>query len=115
MAETDDRLKLLAKAETVAFGGVGIASQILPATQAYFDLAENLDPQLRPKLERLLDKATPAGKVYAAALLSKLDPEAGRRAWQRLARERTPVSTFTGCIMGRTTLSEYASARLNAA
>jgi hypothetical protein len=112
MSRYDDELKLLAKADTVAFGPVGFAARTLPATEAYDRLAEVRDPGLRPKLERLVAKATPAGKVYAALLLRRLDPEAGRRAWQRLAADRAEVSTFSGCVGGRTTLAEYAAAQL---
>ena len=108
----DERLEALRTATTVALGPVGIAATVLPATQAYFDLADARDPGLRKALERLVSKATPAGKVYAARLLSELDPPAGRKAWQRLARDRTPVSTFSGCIMGQTTLAEYAAGQL---
>jgi hypothetical protein len=104
---------VLAKADTVAFGPVGFASRTLPATEAYEKLAAARDPALRPALERLLSKATPAGKVYAAVLLGHLDPAAGREAWQRLSRERAEVSTFSGCMAGRTTLADYAAARLN--
>jgi hypothetical protein len=109
----DDELKVLAKADTVAFGGVGIAGNTLPPTEAYEKLAAARDPALKPALERLLDTATPAGKVYAAVLLDHLDPAAGREAWQRLSRESAVVDTFSGCIAGRTTLAEYAAARLN--
>ena len=111
----DERLQALRTATTLALGPVGIAAQVLPATQAYFELADARDPKLKRDLERLVDKATPAGKVYAALLLDQLDRAAGRRAWQRLTRDRSPVSTFTGCIMGQTTLAEYAAGQLAAA
>ena len=58
-------------------------AKTLPETQAYLDLADALDRHartLRPQLERLLTEATPAGRVYAADLLYKLDPVAGRDA-----------------------------------
>ena len=70
---------------------------------------------LRTELEQLLRKATPAGKVYAADLLNKLDPDTGRKAWHRLAGDLAAVSTFSGCIMGQTTLAEYAAAQLGSA
>ena len=108
----DEQLTTLARAETVAFGPVGFAAKTLPETQAYLDLADALDRHartLRPQLERLLTEATPAGRVYAADLLYKLDPVAGRDAWYRLAADRSPLSTFAGCVMGRTTVAEYAA------
>jgi hypothetical protein len=110
----EEHLRQLAKAGTVAFGGVGIAGTTLPETAAFDALAEEIDRDgaaLRPRLERLLSTATPAGKVYAATLLDRIDPAAGREAWLRLARDRSPVRTFHGCIAGRTTLAEYAANR----
>jgi hypothetical protein len=109
------QLDALQHAETVAFGPVGFAARTLPVTEAYYELAEHLTPALRPGLDRLLRKASPAGKVYAAVLLSKLDPRAGRQAWHRLAGDRSAVGTFSGCIMGETTLADYAAAQLSSA
>jgi hypothetical protein len=106
-------LRTLAKADTLAFGGVGFVGTILPETAAFDALSAQIErgdgDALRPELERLLTKATPAGKLYAALLLARLDPEAGRATWQRLAGDRSPVRTFSGCVMGQTTVGEYAA------
>ncbi|MET7398152.1 hypothetical protein ABZS66_32145 [Dactylosporangium sp. NPDC005572] len=110
-----DELRLLQDADTLAFGGVGIAGTLLPATKAYFTIEEGLrqhGAELRPKLEALLDKATPAGRVYAAELLTHVDAESGRAAWRRLAGQHGDVKTFSGCIMGSTTVGRYAEERL---
>jgi hypothetical protein len=125
--KADEDIKRLAKAGTVAFGGVGIAGTTLPETASYFAIRERATAgqdgagqdgagrtELRPALERLLTTATPAGRVYAADLLGHLDPAAGRAAWQKLATQSDDVSTFTGCLMGRTTLAEYARGRMEA-
>ncbi|GAB3866795.1 hypothetical protein ACFPIJ_12455 [Dactylosporangium cerinum] len=112
----DEELRQLADADTLAFGGVGIAGTLLPATKAYFAVEEGLrqhGAELRPKLEALLDRAKPAGRLYAAELLTHVDAEAGRAAWQRLARQDAEVTTFSGCMMGSTTLARYAQDRLN--
>ena len=111
----DEQLDHIAKADTVAFGGVGIAGTLLPATQAYFELEEALlqhKEELRPRLEQLLDTATPAGRIYAAELLTRIEAAAGRAAWQRLAEQDAEVTTMSGCIMGKTTLRSYAADRL---
>jgi hypothetical protein len=111
----DEQLNRIAKADTVAFGGVGVAGALLPPTQAYFTLEEALaahKTELRPRLERLLDGATPAGRIYAAELLTHLDAAAGHAAWQRLAGQQDEVSTFSGCFMGKTTVGRYATDRL---
>jgi hypothetical protein len=106
------QLKALARAGTVAFGPVGLAAKTLPETRAYDELARARDVALMSRLDRLLATGTPAGKVYAASLISDLDPAAGRRAWQRLAAENAEVTTFAGCVGGRTTLASYANERL---
>jgi len=109
------QLKALAKAERVAFGPTGIGGRILPETRAFDELVEagrEAPAGLRPKLEKLLRDASPAGKVYAAEALTSIDPPAGRRAWERLTGEPGEVMSINGCIPGRTTLAEYASQRL---
>jgi hypothetical protein len=108
-------VETLAKADKVAFGPVGFAAKTLPVTEAFWTVerAAAGDPgTVRPHLDRLLSQATPAGKVYAATLLGKVDPAAGRTAWQRLASEKAEVETFTGCILDRTTMAEYAARHL---
>jgi hypothetical protein len=112
-----DAIRELAKADVVAFGGVGLVGRILPVTEAYQAVADAIaqDPEkVRPELDRLLANASPAGKVYAATLLDQLDPAAGRAAWRSLAGENGEFTTFQGCIMNRTTLAEYAGARTGA-
>jgi hypothetical protein len=111
----DEYLKRVAQASSVAFGGVGVAAAVLPETEAYFALEEALPTragELRAKLERLLDSATPAGKIYAAELLTRIDPAAGKAAWTRLTGDDSDVQTFNGCLMRKTTVSRYAAERL---
>lgn len=105
----------LARADTLAFGGVGIASQILPATDAYRYVERALQEhpeQARKKVDWLLRHGSPAGKAYAAALLDTVDRAAGRAAWERLRDDDAEFTTFSGCVMGRATLREYATERL---
>ncbi|MFG2038678.1 hypothetical protein [Dactylosporangium sp. NPDC048998] len=111
----DDELRQLSDADTLAFGGVGIAGTLLPATKAYFAVEEGLrehGDELRPLLEALLDRATPAGRVYAAELLTHADAAAGRAAWRRLEGQSGEIKTFSGCIMSSTTVARYAEERL---
>jgi hypothetical protein len=109
----------LAAADVVAFGGVGFAGEVLPPTAAYRAIEAALPEQataLRPRLVGLLSAPGPAGRVYAAALLTALDPAAGREAWITL-RDAPDAdagfTTFTGCVMRRTTLREYARRQLD--
>jgi len=113
--EFDAELRHLAEADTLAFGGVGIAGTLLPVTRSYTTLQEALrlhGGRLRQPLERLVGKATPAGRVYAAELLTRIDAAAGHEAWRRLARQTDEVKTFAGCVMGSTTVGDYAIDRL---
>ncbi|MEU4639727.1 hypothetical protein [Micromonospora sp. NPDC023814] len=113
--EVGAALDELRQADTVAFGGVGIAGTLLPVTEAYRRVEAALadDPgDVRGQLDRLLAEGTPAGRVYAATLLEGIDPAAGRAAWTALRDDPAEFGTFTGCVMGRATLGGYASERL---
>ncbi|MEH1098646.1 hypothetical protein [Micromonospora sp. CPCC 205561] len=114
--ELEAAVEELVRADTVAFGGVGIAGTLLPVTEAYrrveAALAEDPDG-IRVQLDRVLDEGTPAGRVYAATLLERVDPPAARAAWARLGDDPAEFGTFTGCVMGRTTLRDHARERLS--
>ncbi len=113
--ELDAAVRELAGADTLAFGGVGIASQILPATDAYRHVERALGEhpaEARKRVDWLLTHGSPAGKAYAAALLDTVDRAAGRAAWERLRDDEGEFTTFSGCVMGRATLRDYAAERL---
>lgn len=110
-----DAARELATAEMLAFGGVGFAGRVLPATEAFRTLLEaaGADPErVRPQLTRLLSEGSPAGRAYAATVLERVDPPAGRAAWESLTGQNAPLTTFTGCVMNRVTLGEHAAAHL---
>jgi hypothetical protein len=109
-------LRELTRADVLAFGPVGFAATTLPVTRAFeqlADIAARGETDIRPHLDRLLAEGSPAGRAYAATLLARIDPDAGRSAWRALAADRAEVTTFDGCIMRTLTLAEYASVRLN--
>jgi hypothetical protein len=89
-------LHVLARAETVAFGGVGITGEVLPETNAYF-VALDAGGAARPEVERLFQRATVAGKVYAAWLLECLDTDAAAAAWAELQDTPEAFSACFGC------------------
>jgi hypothetical protein len=108
----------LAKADTLAFGGVGFAGRVLPATEAFqtlLDAAGTEPEQVRTQLAWLLANGSPAAKAYAATVLERIDPSAGRAAWESLVDDRSALTTFTGCVMNRVTLGEHAAGHLRAA
>ncbi|MEO3927295.1 hypothetical protein ABGB07_26010 [Micromonosporaceae bacterium B7E4] len=106
----------LAGADVVAFGGVGLAGQVLVPTEAYRTVEAALPDRaeaIRPRLTWLLANGSAAGKAYAATLLDRLDPAAAREAWRGLLGDSAELTTFSGCLMDQTTLGEYAAARLD--
>jgi len=108
----------LVGADTLAFGGVGIAGTLLPVTEAYHRVEAALSDhpeEVRRQLDRVLADGTPAGRAYAATLLERVDPEAARAAWTSLRDDPSEFTTFVGCVMDRETLGTYASRRLAAA
>ncbi|MEU5939105.1 hypothetical protein ABZ807_07920 [Micromonospora sp. NPDC047548] len=113
--ELDAAVEELAGADTVAFGGVGIAGTLLPVTEAYRRVEGALDAhpdEAREKVDRLLRHGSPAGKAYAATLLERVDPAAAREAWASLRDDEGEFTTFTGCLMDSATLGGYATDRL---
>ncbi|MEU5670842.1 hypothetical protein ACGF3C_03880 [Micromonospora sp. NPDC047762] len=108
----------LVAAETLAFGGVGIAGTLLPVTEAYHRVEAALSDhpdEVRRQLDRVLADGTPAGRAYAATLLERIDPETARATWTSLRDDPSELTTFVGCVMDRETLGTYASRRLAAA
>ncbi|MEU8180409.1 hypothetical protein AB0B85_25870 [Micromonospora sp. NPDC049044] len=115
--ELDAAVDALVHADTLAFGGVGFAGEVLPVTEAYERVSAALDDHpdaVRRQLDRVLADGTPAGRAYAATLLERVDPAAARAAWTSLREDPSEFTTFVGCVMGRETLGTYASQRLAA-
>ncbi|MFF5176903.1 hypothetical protein ACFY2Q_02595 [Micromonospora sp. NPDC000316] len=105
----------LMTADTLAFGGTGFAGTLLPVTEAYLavEAAQGDHPdEVRHHIDRLLTKGSPAGRAYAATLLERIDPAAARAAWTSLRDDPTEFTTFVGCVMGRSTVGDYATQRL---
>ncbi|SCG68936.1 hypothetical protein GA0070619_5846 [Micromonospora zamorensis] len=108
----------LVAADTLAFGGVGIAGKLLPVTEAYQRVEAAIDDhpeEVRRQLDRVLADGTPAGRAYAATLLERIDPAAARAAWTSLRDDPSEFTTFVGCVMDRETIGNYATQRLAAA
>jgi hypothetical protein len=105
----------LATADVVAFGGVGLAGQVLPPTAAYRAIEAALPERteaVRSRLDWLLRNGSAAGRAYAVTLLGRVDPAAARAAWRALTDDEAELTTFSGCLMDQTTLGGYAAARL---
>lgn len=97
----------LSTARLLAFGGRGFAGAVDASTHAYRHLA-GLGARAVPLLERVVEEGTPAGRAYAATLLSELDEPAGRAVWERLAGEPGLITFYQGCVCEELSLGEYA-------
>jgi hypothetical protein len=87
----------------------GLQGRALGATARPSKLYQAFEQSLqavpnRPNLERLLREATPAGGIYAAMLLVKLDPKAGRQALDQMRSDQTPLTVAVGCTTMKTTV-----------
>ncbi|MEV6830661.1 hypothetical protein [Amycolatopsis sp. NPDC051102] len=109
-----EALTELMTARLLSFGGRGFAGAIDPSTAAYWHLAQR-GAEAAPLLERVLVEGTPAGRAYAATLLTELDETAGRAAWERLSGEPGRVRFYQGCVSEELTLGEYARRSLGRA
>lgn len=109
--DVDAAFVVLAAAGMVAFGGIGITGAVSEVTQA-FRTIKATGAEHRGRIQWLLEHASPAGKVYAATLLSELDPQAGRKAWEQLVDDTGTFQTGMGCVIGTGTVSDYARREL---
>jgi hypothetical protein len=111
----DDDLALatLRTAQVVAFGGVGFAGVKSPETQA-FEYLRDAGSRVGPGVKALLRTATPAGKVYAAHLVNRVDREFGRCVWEELAAQPGEFLTGAGCQIEKLSLAGHARAQLAA-
>ncbi|MGC4808025.1 hypothetical protein [Micromonospora sp. DT233] len=109
----DGAVTELAEANALIFGLSMLGAS--PQAEAYWEVERQLDAhpeQARRKVDRLLTHGSPAGRAYAATLLDRIDPAAGRAAWAAMRADPTELVTQTGCVRRRTTLGEYAAGEL---
>lgn len=103
----------LIAARLLAFGGRGVTGAVDSSTVAYRYLGR-LGVHALPLLERVIEEGTPAGRAYAATLVSELDDQAGRAAWERLADQSGQIRCYRGCVCEELSLGEYARRSLRA-
>ena len=111
--DDDDAVAELIAARLLSFGGRGFAGAVDSSTVAYRYLGR-LGAHALPLLERVIEEGTPAGRAYAATLVSELDDQAGRAVWERLADQPGRVRYYRGCVCEELPLGEYARRSLRA-
>lgn len=98
----------LARADGVALGPTGVAAARSPAFEAY-EYALPIAAQHVGLLLDMAQHATPAGRLYAALLLARVNSPHAREVWQQLAQQEEPVSYAPGgCSSFSTTLASFA-------
>jgi hypothetical protein len=83
-----------------AMGVAAVPSKIYRA----FEQALQPGKTSRSDVKRLLHESTPAGRIYTAMLLVKLDPQAGRQLLEQMRSDQTALIEASGCEISQTTI-----------
>jgi hypothetical protein len=98
-------LQTAASFDTKAIGYSGENSKNFLA----YEEAARQGSKIRTKLDWLVLHASPAGRLYSALLIRRLDTKAGHAALCRLTNDKSVVNQRLGCLVGQTTVSSQAS------
>lgn len=104
---TDKALELLLNAEQVDDAAVGVAGSRSERYDAFVDLWNEGD-SVRESIDRLIDKGTPAGKIYGLLLLRNLDSDAAARTARDMKGVGGEVNVLQGCLMMKHPFAELA-------
>lgn len=74
-----------------------------------YEQAARQGSRIRTKLDWLVVYASPAGRLYSALLIRRLDAKAGHTVLCRLTNDESVVNQRLGCLGGQTTVSRQAS------
>jgi hypothetical protein len=96
-------LMTLSKATRLEGRALGVAAT---PSQIYQAFEQALQPGKTSslELELLLAEGTPAGRIYAAMLFVKLDPDLGKYWLERMKSDQTPLTEASGCEVSQTTV-----------
>jgi hypothetical protein len=103
-----DYLATLKNAPQFDDSAVGAAAQRSDTFKA-FAKAYAAGSALREDLEWLLRHASPAGRLYAALVLGKIDKNAGTKALESLKQDSDTVEYRSGSLLATRTVGELAS------
>lgn len=104
LAEKPDAvLNHLAKVDVFAFGGIGFAGTISPGEKDYLLILSR--PSAESDFETLLGVGNSQAKCYALAGLRQVNPERFKKLTAGLWLSQAEVSTMSGCLMRRQTIS----------
>ncbi len=98
----------LAEVERFDASAIGYAAAASPNYKA-FRAELNRGKAAVPLFEELLERGTPAAKLYSALGLYHFDKTRGVRALEGLKGDSAPVSGMSGCMMEQATVGEMAA------
>lgn len=104
---TDADRETLAKATTVICREAGDTNQPSAPWKA-FQKYKKFGSRAASEIQTLLDKATPAGRLYGVILLKQFDPKEASKVLTKMKADTTPVHYMRGCCMIPTRVSELA-------
>jgi hypothetical protein len=105
-------LDAIRTADLLVFGSYGFAAVTLPSASAYLYLA-GAGRRVSRGVYDVLQNGTPAGRIYAAHLLTSVDPDYGRSVWRWLSEQPGGMETGSGCSVSVITIGEYARDQLS--
>jgi hypothetical protein len=91
--------------------GVGYAAEETETFKAFTQTLAAAT-SLYPKLRDIYPSATPAGKIYLARVIYAVHPDEGRQLLRQLTTDSSPVTSYSGCIIMETTVSQIAKEEL---
>lgn len=101
-------LLILMRASSLDRSAVGRAG-IRTETYKAFERASAAGNSIRPQLETMVQSSTPAGRLYAAILLQRIDRTTGEKALKQLQSDQTQVAYLSGCFVENYKVSELAT------
>jgi hypothetical protein len=93
-------LREATRLEGQALGEDAFPSKIYQA----FEQASQPGQVSRSNIDRLLHESTPAGRIYTAMLLVKLNPKAGRQLLEKMKSDQTALTEAFGCTTAQTSV-----------
>jgi hypothetical protein len=105
-SNSDNYLQVLSNARGIEGAYIGYAAAPNPAYQpikrAFQQALADKNSIQIDELKRMMDGASPAGRIYLAALIQRLDKSEGDRILTGLQSDSSVVTERSGCtIMGR--------------
>lgn len=104
---TDADRATLMKATVVTYREPGDSNQPSALWKA-FQKYKKFGVQAKDEIQTLLDKATPAGRIYGVILLRQFDPKGASKVIAKMQSDTTPVIYQHGCAMMSTSVKDLA-------